>query len=405
MNLIDEDEQEEQLSDIASKKKKVLVGLVISIFLLILIVMLMSVFGKKKEKPLTVVFDGKNIEMAENLIIKEENTGKDYIMIKKIADLSKYNYIEGEYLSNDKETDEDSFYLRGTNQVICFNVDSKDIFKIKLNDSIDKAKFTLKNNIIQKNNDNYIALEDLGVGCNLLYGFSTKNNQMVINTIDNYINTYQAKLKEKNYTISDESENKNSIVYNLLVVKDDKEKYGIMDLDLNTKIINQYTSLKFDEFSRRFIVSNDAGKYGVINESNATIIDFKYDSIEQINNSPLLYLVKQNKKCGILDGDGKIKIDIDYSEIGIKNAETSDRLLFIENIGNEKATGIIVCKNQKYGILNLKNGKPIVECELDSIYFKDLSSGKRQYRVRIEDREYTLEKYLQERSTTVVDMN
>lgn len=297
------------------------------------------------------------------------------------------------------EEDEDKRYIDTTNQIIEYKVNNNEINKITPKSDLDKEQYKLKNNIIRKNDKLYIALEDLNVGYNLVYQFSKDNNQILINTPENLITQYNQ--NSTNLKINNNHSNQAAVLYNMLVVTDNNENKGVIDLEGNSLIGYKYSSMEFDEYSQRYIVS-DGTKYGLISKEGKEIVETKYESIEIINYVPLLYKVKINNKYGVINETGKIAIRIEYDKIGFsEKSNLIEPALIIKNLKN-KQTGIVVSINNEYGIANLQTGEMILECKLDKIYSKTSNSEEKEYYVKLGDAEVKLNEYLDYINTTII---
>lgn len=266
---------------------------------------------------------------------------------------------------------------------------------------MDEEQYKLKNKIIKKDDKLYIALEDLNVGCNLVYQFSEKDNKMLINTTESLITQYQESFTKQKLKINSDFSNQRVMSYNMMIVSNENGKMGILDLTGNSIVGYKYSEIVFNEYSQNFIVSND-DKYGIISKEGKTIVEPSYEYITIINYSPTLYAVKMSNKYGIIDKNGNIVINIEYDEIGYsKETNLTQPALIIKNLKNNE-TGLVVKKNNKYGIVSLSTGKMIVECSLNKIYTKISNSKEKTYYVEIDNTEFELNEYINYISTVIV---
>ena len=90
---------------------------------------------------------------------------------------------------------------------------------------------------------------------------------------------------------------------------------GIIDINNKEIIPLKYSSVSQidDDESNLFILENSDG-VKIVNLSNKVILS-GYNQIESIFNQPLKFIVKKNKKYGIVDLDNKIILPIEYDEI------------------------------------------------------------------------------------------
>ena len=416
MNLIDIDEELDFKNKPQNNSKKVVLAAIIaSVVLLFFVIILKAAIKNKTPKELSLIINGNKINIEEGLLITKSENGPTYIAIENISKVTGYDYIEGEYSKSEKNSSNEKLkgYLKNNNQVIGYEEGSNKIFKTAPDSTMDYQYFQIKNVVLNNNNKLYIALEDLAVGCNLYYQFSEKDNAIIINGLDALSQAYQdnADLKNKGYTpLLDSLNNKKTILYNMLIVADEnqsqgdnKKTYRVIDLGFNPVIVNTYSSMEFIEYTKNFIVSDKSNKYGIIDLNGETIIDLKYNSIELINNSPILYKVEQGKKFGIIDKNGKIVVPRDYDRIGIVDQTTDVETTIINDIGDEKISGLVVSKDERYGIVNIKNGEEVIPCVLENITYKESKTGEITYYALYEGRRKTLNDFIIELNTTVVD--
>lgn len=294
-------------------------------------------------------------------------------------------------------------YLESKNQIVGFEADSKKIYKTKQNPTTDYIYLDLKNNIIINNSILYIALDDLNQGLNVLYEYIQKDNIISINTYDFVLSKRSEQFEQNSLSVSSNNfKNNQAISYGMYVVTGDNRKMGVVDQDLQTLIGNRYLTIEFDEYTQNFIVSGENNKYGIITKTGNQIVELIYDSIEIINYSPLLYKVKYNNSYGVINKDGQIVVNIEYSNIGIDGKEKGEKILIIEDlVDNQDA--IVVNKDGKYGLINLKTQNEIVQCVLDKIYYKN-DNNKIEYYVQINDGEALLQEYLKYLGTLEVNL-
>ena len=377
-------------------KKIVLILLAISIVLLIISLVLIYTLKSSVSKKLSLSVNDKESQISQTLLIQDE-TGKRYISMKEVAGLVAYDYFEGGYLES--EENGNKAYIDTIEQIIEYEADSDQICKTEQDSSLGKEYYKLKNKIIKRNNSLYIALEDFNVGCNLVYMTSQKANTIMIYTNSYLISKYQKELSGKK--VDDSTNNQKALSYNMMIVSDENNKMGVMDLRKNLLIGYKYSEIIFNEYSQNFIVSND-DKYGIISKEGKTIVEPKYQYITIINYSPLLYSAKMSNKYGIIDKNGDIVINIEYDKIGYsEKTNLTQPALIIENLKNNE-TGLVVAKNNKYGIVSLSTGKIIIDCSLDKIYTKISSSNEKTYYVEIENTEIELNEYINYINTVIV---
>lgn len=379
-------------------KKIVLTLLIISIVLLVVLLILLYALKSNVRKSLTLSINGKNAQIADDLLIQDEKENT-YINIEAVADLVGYDFLEGGYL--EYEENKNKSHIDTAKQIIEYEVNNNEICKITPKSELEQEHYKLKHNIIKQNDKLYISLEDLNIGCNLVYQFSEQDNQILINTTETLINQYKESLEAEELLIDTNYSNQKGMLYNMMVVSNNIQKMGVLTLTGDSIIGYKYSSMEFDEYTQRYIVSSE-GKYGVISKEGKEIIETKYESISIINYNPLLYKVKLNNKYGVLSESGKIAINMEYDKIGFsEDSNLMEPALIIKNLNNRQ-TGIVVAINNKYGIANLQTGEMIIECELDQIYSKTSNSEEKEYYIKLGDSEAKLNEYLNYINTTII---
>jgi len=407
MKLLDEEVKTE--AEDSKNKKIILFLLVLSCILLIAIIVIMMLIPKEKVKPLTMSINGTNVKIDQGLLIKDEN-GVDYISIQKISKILGYEYLTGEYKQYSEDTTNTKFYLENSKQVIQFEANKNKVYKINPNLNLDYEEYTIKNKILKQNDLLYIALEDINVAMSVIYEYLIDDNKIILKSTEALYKEYKESLAtQTNNTIIDISEdfdNIKSIAYNMLVVSNESGKWGVINRkDFSTIIGNKYSTIRFIEKANVFIVS-DKNKFGIVNEKGV-IVELIYEEIDVINNNPLYYKVKLAGEYGVIDSEGKIIINNLYEKIGYDAQNTiEESVLVIQTMEDEtkKTNMLVVCKEGKYGLVNLDDGTAVGECILDKIYSK-IENGKKQYYIQLKEQEILLDKYLEYINTTTVPMN
>ena len=382
-----------------SPKKTVLAALIFCVILLILIIILMSMVKGTKEVKDIFTVDDKEIDRA----ILLDNNGELYIPLENAAEIADFKYYNGKYGDNEENKNQCYFQDKNNNEVIGFEVDSKKIYKIDLKGNNEYQYFELKNNVIASEGKLYISLEDYAKACNM--SFESENNNMVITmyTKEFLTNFYKDEItgEDKKYKeISSQYNNMKTIAYGMIVINDGVN-YGVIDQDDKIVIGSKYIELLFDEETSSFIAKDNNKNCGVITTKGEVKVQFEYEDVEILKYEPLLYKVKQNGKYGIINEDGKEIIKIEYDKLGYA-LNNDQEILIIENVYN-KQDGLIVCKNNKYGIVNLDNGRTILDCTIDKITTK-ISNNKTVYYVKVGDVTLTLEDYIKEARTEVINL-
>ena len=418
MNLYDEEEEKiVQTNTKPQSQKIVLLLLIVSVLMLIVIMMLLAALKNSRPQNLSLVIDNQNVEISDKTVLEENK--KKYISLKEIASKIGYEYLRGEY--NKFEETTSRCYLESENQIIGFEGNSNKIYKTKKNSETDYEYYDLENNIIESEGILYIAVDDLGLGCNLYYTFVEKENKMYILTANELAKQYAENLASRGLEINSQYNNRKAIMYNMLVVQNISKdqsgtennenknvKMGVEDTSGTVVIGQKYTKMEFDEYTQNFIVSNENGRCGVISSKGNIIIQLLYDNIRIINYSPLLYEVRFNGKVGIFDEKGTPIINIAYDSFGITDSiNITEKLVVLKDLIGKDKHVIIACNKQKYGLIILGDEEPkILPCELDKIYKKaEEQTGEIKYKVLVNGAEVDLITYIDHKNTTTVITN
>ncbi len=389
-------------------KKIVLILLILAIILLIVVIAMMFVLSQNQAKALTLSVNGSNVAIENDLLITSEN-GTNYVSIEKMSKLLGYDYLKGGYKEYTEDETNSKCYLQNEDQIIQFEADSNKISKTSSDSILDYEEYQLKNKIIKSNDLLYISLDDVNVGLEVVYTYSQENNQILFNTIENVTESYKNSLATQTNNqlleISEEVDNEKALLYNMMVVANESKKWGVVDGSYSTIIGNRYTSLKFVESAGVFIAS-DENKYGVISKepNQRPIIDLNYEEINVINNSPVYYQVKLAGKYGVINGQGKATVNNIYDSMGYISKSTNEiSLLMIEDYGANKDNLLVVCKNGKYGLVNIDSGQEVIGCVLDKIYGKK-ENGTTNYYIGLQQQEISLDRYIEYINTSTINV-
>ena len=387
----------------SNKKKIVLILLILCIFVLIMLLIMITALKNKQPVKESLLVDGVEKQIKQGLIITDD-LGTKYMSLEFGTELIGYKYYNGEYGEN--EEDKNKCYLQNNYEVIGFEIDTNKIYKIDLDANIGKQEIELENKVIKYGEGSlYITIQDFSkvfyVGINI----SEDGKQIEIKTCDHMAKLQTENIKADNkYTLIDTQYDNLKAIYHGMLVVSDGANYGVVDSNLKTIIGTKYKSLVFNEYTQNYIALSN-NKYGILSTDGKVMIEFEYDSIRILNYSPLLYEVRQNNKYGVLDEKGNVIINTEYDRLGYNSNNENGLVLIIENINNSKEDGMVVCKDGKYGIINIDTGKVILDCELEKIYSKTLNDDQVTYYVQIKGYEYQLEEYIKYVNTTTVVTN
>lgn len=221
---------------------------------------------------------------------------------------------------------------------------------------------------------------------NDVYLYVTKNGQVGVYQDKNQIikNSYEQVEYDKNNKIfvikkdgkygvvNISNEEILPIEYNYIMISGDKinaEKDNeklIFDVNGNEQKVKNITLIA-TENKKYFIVIDENGKFGVADKEGINILENKYQYMEYAFGN--YFIAKENNKTGIVDINGKTKIEFDYDVIQkIKNTNILQAVISSENISrifNEKLELMISDKN----MLITNEGE----------YIKVLSGNNREY--------------------------
>lgn len=453
-------------------KKYILIALIVSVVLFLVVLICVVIFSGMKPKTLTLVVDGNAIDMGKissDTFLFDENNNI-YVSLSDIANEIGYRYYRGIYGSNQQYTeDNNKCYLQCNDEVVTYELRKDKIYKTLLDGEVQYSEFTISEPVIRENGKLYVIASGLEKGCNIVLSYDANAKQIQITTLPQLYKVYNDKATAGEYInvdeISDNFNNKKAILYGMLVVKSGT-KYGVTALNgKDIYIGTKYDNMEFIEDSEEFLVQVNQ-KYGIISKEGTIKIGIDYNKIELLDSTNSLYYVEnsQNKK-GVLNKNGKILGDlyVEYDEIGV-NSEyfpsddiKNPRLLYDNCIpvkkdgkwaifntkGNiisnfnwdslgyvysttnsdksqnmvliEKISGIVVCKNGRYGIIN-SVGRLVVPCVFEKIY-SEIAGGEQIYYIQFNGETYELEDYLKDKgeeikqtdneddNTGVIDLN
>lgn len=360
MNLMEEGFQNNE----AKKKKRTSTIILVAIFIVLIAIILIIVYlAYAKKSQIKLYLDGKqNQKVLDLLLIKEDGTVN--APIKEIAEYLGYESFNGEYA--DKSEEISKCYVQSkTNEEICnLELGSKKLYKLDLSNSNQNYEYYYTKNAVFSNNGVlYGDSEIIENAFNVSFNYDKDKNTITILTMPYLIQAYSSKVLDYGYKeISDVFANKKTILKNMLVVKKDDKKMGVIGTDGKAILEAKYTDITYLPSIGDFLVDNDK-KIGVMSDEGSTKIRLMYDSIELMDKDAGLYLVKKDNKYGVLDVRGNIKIDINNDEIGtdISKFERND-------IKNKYilADNLIPARQDKSWGLYDKNGQLVVNYEFDS---------------------------------------
>lgn len=186
-------------------------------------------------------------------------------------------------------------------------------------------------------------------------------------------------------------------------------KYGIISSNGQTKVQIIYNRIEMlDNDSGLYVVENDKNKYGVIDLNGNVKIYAENDDIGidtskfKDNNIKNQYLlldnlipVKKDKYWGLYDKKGNQIIEYEYDSFGYIASSNKDiyNLLIIPGYDV-----IVACKDKKYTLIN-SSGEKLFSPIADDIYMT-ITGGETHYYINVNNRQIDAEEYLKQKGIT-----
>jgi len=355
MNLIENEEQTTR-----SKKAKTIMAVIIVliVILILLCVGVIYIMMDLQKNTLKLNVDGKSKKFASDVFIFEDN--EMYISIKDFAKLVGYEAYNGDHRSETIT----KCYIKNSDEEASFELNSNKIYKNLLEET-DNEYFNIEEPVKMIKDKLYTKTDGMQIAANCLISYSQEKMQITVYTLPYLVTSYMARFQ--NSVLVDEDanyNNKKALLYDMVVVMNEDEKYGVHTTANKEIIGTKYTNIEFIESSQDFIVTTDENKMGIISADGTTKILPEYDEIKQIDKDLKLYLVTNNKKQGVINQNGNIIIHLEYDKIGIDTAK------FISNgIRNQHLlfdSCIPVQRDNKWGVFD-KTGKQVIKVEYDEL--------------------------------------
>ena len=434
MNLIDESLEKNKKKDSSKTVAKIILATIL--VLIILIISIFSYLMYIENSKLKVLLNGQVNEEILKLLNFEEN-GTIYVPIRSIASYLGYNSYNGEY--NNASEDISKCYIQGENEIVNFSLNSNKIYKLNLGDSSGNYSYSYMDKPVKAiNGVLYITTEGMQNAFNVLFQYDKNSNRIQIYTMQYLISLYQPKVLDYGFEkINDDFRNNKAILQSMLIVEKNK-KMGVIDADTGKEILEcKYDQILYQQETGDFLVKSN-NRVGIMTKNRDIKVDILYDNIELMDLDAGLYLVKKENQYGVIDLKGNTKIYIENDQIGIdiskfsKNDIKSKYILagnlipvrkenkwgFFDIRGNQLVdfeydsigyiaksskdalnlllipdyNVIVVCKNEKYTLLN-ENGEKPFNAFVDDIYMI-ISAGQKHYYMTANDTTYDVEDYL-----------
>lgn len=359
MNIIEEGFQNKE-----EKKKKTSMTIILVAIVLVfcMIIGIISYLVYIKNSELKVFLNDEANAKVKDLLVIEDN-GTVYVPIKEIASYLEYESYNGEYGNKSEELSK--CYVESENQVVNFSLGSNKIYKLDLTDDSGNYEYIYSKEPVKAiNGVLYITSEATEKAFDISFDYDKDKNRIYIYTIPYLVELYSSKVLDFGYKeISDKYINQTAIVKNnFLVVKSEKEKYGVVTTEGDAVLEVKYDDIEYLPTTGDFLVKSNE-KYGIVSKNKETKVQLIYDSIELMDSDSQLYVVSKENKYGVIDFSGKTKIYIENDEIGIDGSKFSQNKIRNSYILADNL--IPVRKGNVWGLYN-KNGNQVVDFKYDS---------------------------------------
>ena len=369
MNLIEESVRNKEQQ---KKKTTTTIILVIIILLVIAIIGIAGYLFYVQSTTLRVLIDGQSNEKLKSMLMFEDD-GTIYAPIKEIASFFNYDSYDGSY--EEKSQEKSKCYVQNASEVANFSLGSNSITLPENINEIEKLDLTVseknyeiakvKQPVIARNGILYASSEAISKAFNVSFIYDQDVNRIYIYTLPYLVQSYSTVALDNGYKeISPVLANQKAILQDMLVVKkgENGEIYAVTDLEGNIILDAKYDNITYlPEIGDFKIQSNE--KVGILDKNGRTKVQPLYDSIELMSSEAGLYLVQKDKKYGVLDLNGNTKIYVENDEIGM------DISPFMQNNIKNKyilADNLIPARKDKLWGLYDTSGKLVVNYEYDS---------------------------------------
>ena len=300
-----------------AKKMMKVVG-VILVLLLIVVIVLIALMYYIQSTQLKISLDGQTNNALKDVLIIQD--GKVYVPIRAFAQYVGYESANGDYKQYEEDTTK--CYVENANEVASFSLDSNTIYKIVLDGNNDYEYYEIEEPVVMINNQLCTTNEGARIAFNLSMAYDQSTNQITIFTLPYLVTYYTAQFQNAGIADDESSfSNQKALLYNMIVVKNEQEHYGVYGLDGNEILGIRYADIKFVESTKDFVVTTLENKMGIMSYDSTTKIRPEYDEIKQIDKDNGLYLATNNGKQGVVNENGSIIIYLEYDQIGIDGTQ------------------------------------------------------------------------------------
>ncbi|MBR3255914.1 MAG: WG repeat-containing protein [Clostridia bacterium] len=313
MNLMD-NEIKPKKDDKTKKASRII--LILMILLLIGIITIVLIMPFLKEKKLSIKLDGKEQADLKN-VLQIQDDGQIYVPIRDIAQYLGYESYNGNYLNKSEDVNE--CYVESNQEVACFVADSNKIEKI--NKSNSSSSYVLADEeTIFSDGKLYTTMDGIEKAFNVYFSYDVDNKKITIDTMQYLVDSYKSSVVKLGYTdISTNFEDEKAILNGLVIVKDSRNKFGILNLETNELLLEtKYDIIEYMPAFNDFLVKSNEN-VGIVTSTGKEKIKMQYDNIALVDQDSKLYVVKKNNRFGIIDQNENIIIPISCDSLGVNS--------------------------------------------------------------------------------------
>lgn len=381
------DEEELRIKNEKSKRIKnlILVGIIFSVLLIVLLMGGIYYLVNNPNK-ITIIFNGKESEKIENMIItKQDNEGGTmiYFPIRQIANEFGYSSNNGDSEENFENTE--NCYIDSEDEIAIFTENSNVIYKKykaaqENGANSDYEEIIIDNFVIKENNILYIDIDGLAKAFNLNIKTNAKMKRISITPLDAFIASAEKLIAEKKIgKLSAKFVNQKALLDDMVVIESESGEKGVVRFSNGEEILGyQYDDITYIPQQEKFLIKKD-DKVGIIGSDRIVRIKPQYDKLTLIDNTNGLYLTENGPFCGVIDENGNIKIHPEFSKIGVSVNEYGENGL---KNGYVLLGSLIPAQKDGrwffYKIESLKgeDGVKSIECSAIGLSFEDIGCRK-----------------------------
>ena len=372
MELYDEDELRYKAKKKGNNITKIILILIVLVIILIIGIIGLILYLKENSNTITIRVNEQIVSGLEEIIYVDESN-ISYVPIKEFASYVGYKAYNGDYTELSEDTTK--CYVQNDYETALFTADSILMYKLEKGNS-DYEYYYLDHSISYMDEKLYITLDDAMKAFNISISYDEKTKKIDIYTLDYLIESYTPYATQYGYAGVDEKfVNQRTALDDMLVVKDENSKYGVIDIATGKAILEtKYDSIEYIQYASSFMVQSN-GKVGIISSKKESKVPLLYDKLQLIDKDENLYLAQKGNLYGVINIDGKIIIHLEYDKIGIdidnfKNNGIKNGYVILNKL-------IPVKQNNKWAFFTLK-GEEITDFSYDKIGYTN-TGNKNQY--------------------------